>query len=303
MSTALVERLSRQSVERHFDAYADVDWDGEDGRIDPADPRWEAWPFDPLSATEWYRSQPPEVRARIGLHRVAAAMRTGWEFENVLQRGLLAYAFRLPNGSAEFRYLHHEVIEESQHTLMFQEFVNRTGLPVRGIPAPGKWAAQWLVVPLNRWFPELFFLFVLGGEEPVDYLQRRVLREMDVPPILERIMRIHVTEEARHVSFARSYLRDRVPQLGWARRQVLGTAAPVLLGSLAWLMVQPPRHVIRANGGSWAVIGEVYRSRPGRRVLRDAVAKPRRLCAELGLMNPVAVALWKGLGLWDRTET
>jgi len=56
---------------------------------------------------------------------VATAMQVGTEFENLLQRGLLAYAYRLRPGAPEFRYLHHEVIEESQHTMMFREFANR----------------------------------------------------------------------------------------------------------------------------------------------------------------------------------
>src|SRR5439155_23141158 len=37
----LLRRLSHQSVVKHFDAYADIDWDAEDYRIDPEDPRWE----------------------------------------------------------------------------------------------------------------------------------------------------------------------------------------------------------------------------------------------------------------------
>jgi P-aminobenzoate N-oxygenase AurF len=84
---AVVERLSRQSVDKHFDAYADVDWDAPEMAIDPADPRWQLVDFDPLAHTAWYRSQQPEVRARLGLQRVAVTMRTGWEFENLLQRG------------------------------------------------------------------------------------------------------------------------------------------------------------------------------------------------------------------------
>ena len=38
---SLVERLSRQSVTKHFDAYADVAWDDPEMQIDPTDPRWE----------------------------------------------------------------------------------------------------------------------------------------------------------------------------------------------------------------------------------------------------------------------
>src|SRR5438270_8949384 len=82
------------------------------------------------------------------------------------------------------------------------------------------------VVKLGRRFPELFFLFVLGGEEPIDYVQRQELRGgHDVHPLLERIMRIHVTEEARHLSFARHYLKRNVPKLGWFRRTMLALAS------------------------------------------------------------------------------
>src|SRR5919205_310572 len=92
----LVERLSHQSVVKHFDAYGDIAWDSEEFRIDPEDPRWELSADDPLGATEWYRSQPQPVRARIGLHLVATKMKTGLEFESVLKRGLLEFATLLP---------------------------------------------------------------------------------------------------------------------------------------------------------------------------------------------------------------
>src|SRR5579864_8977793 len=83
---AMVERLSRQSVDKHFDAFADVAWDDPAMALDPADPRFTLWSFDPLGDTDWYRAQAPEVRSRLALFRVATAMRTGWEFENILQR-------------------------------------------------------------------------------------------------------------------------------------------------------------------------------------------------------------------------
>src|SRR2546428_505580 len=68
----LLRRLSHQSVVKHFDAYADIDWDAEDYRIDPEDPRWELGSDDVLGATAWYCAQPQAARARLGLHLVAA---------------------------------------------------------------------------------------------------------------------------------------------------------------------------------------------------------------------------------------
>ena len=35
----LLGRLSHQSVVKHFDAYADVDWEAAEFRVDPEDPR------------------------------------------------------------------------------------------------------------------------------------------------------------------------------------------------------------------------------------------------------------------------
>jgi len=196
--SSVVVHLSRRSVRSHAAAYADVDWDSPEMAIDPVDERFRPWHGDPLACTRWYRRQTPDVQARVGLHRVAVAMRTGWEFENVLQRGLLEVVFWLPNHRPEFRDAHHEIIEESQHTLMFQEFVDRTGLDVAGMARHEKLMSRF-VVPLSRRFPALFFLFVVAGEDPVDHVQRRQLRAGVPHPLLARIMRIHV-EEARGTS-------------------------------------------------------------------------------------------------------
>ena len=296
-----IGRLNKLSVERHFDAYADIDWDGERLTFDPADPRFELAAIDPLRHTGWYAAQPPEVRSSVACYRWAACMKTGWHFENLLQRGLLRHAFELPNGAPEFRYLHHEIIEESQHTLMFQEFVNRSGLPVRGMPRFLRRLAEWFVVPLARVFPTLFFLFVLGGEDPVDHLQRRVLSDPDTTlhPLVERIMRIHTTEEARHLSFARKYLERRVPELGRLRRLELALLAPVVLGVMARLMLQPTGDLVSHFGVPADVVRAANRSRAGRRLLKDSVAKTRKLFRELGLITPASKALWKAAGLWD----
>ncbi|MDQ3756965.1 MAG: diiron oxygenase [Actinomycetota bacterium] len=293
MDTLVLDRLNKLSVERHADAYADIAWESEELRIDPADPRFALWSVDPLTETQWYKAQPIEVQTRLGLWRVATAMRVGWEFENILQRGALAYLFRLDNGAPQFRYLHHEIIEESQHTLMFQEFVNRTGLPVKGLPWRIKRAAERIVIPLSGRFPALFFLFVLGGEEPVDHLQRRLLRDGGLHPLVERIIRIHVAEEARHVSFARHYLATEVPKLGWARKQVMGAAAPVLMGIMSRLMLEPSRYMLRKNGVPRAVAREAYGSPEAHELLRDSVAKVRNLWDELGLVNAANRPLWK----------
>jgi hypothetical protein len=299
---ALLARLSHQSVVKHFDAYADVAWDEPDFAIDLADPRFELGADDPLGATAWYRSLPPALRARIGCHLIANFMRIGVDFESALKRGLLEFTSTLPQGAPEFRYCYHEVIEEAQHSLMFQEFVNRTGLEIPGLPRWMQVGAR-RVASFGRRFPELFFLFVLGGEDPIDHVQRLALRDGGWRhPLVRRISQIHVTEEARHLSFARAFLRRRVPELPGRRLFLLRVRTPLLLGQMAGLMMQPSADMVRRYAIPREALDAAYRHDPEhRRRVVEALRKVRELCVELRIAAPPFDRLWRRMGIWEAT--
>lgn len=297
---ALLARLSALSVTHHFDAYDDIDWDSPGFEIDRTDPRWELPTDDPLSGTQWYRKLPTEQRVGLGLDRVATMMKTGIEFERILKQGLLEFAGTLPNGAPEFRYAYHEVIEECQHSLMFQEFVNRSGFDAAGLPRYARLGAR-LVINLGRRFPPLFFIFVLGGEEPIDYVQRKALRsDNDTPPVLERVMRIHVTEEARHLSFARSYLKTRAPRLRWYDRIQLGVGAPIILSVMAKMMLRPSPQLVVKYRIPKRVLAEAYSDNPTAKAENlAAIRRVRHLCADLGVLTRGYRLLWRLFGIDD----
>src|SRR5881227_3015244 len=77
----VIERLSKASVDKHWEAYADIPWNDPDFSVDPDDPRWILPAIDRLGSTAWYRAQPASVQARIGLWRVATTMKIGLQFE------------------------------------------------------------------------------------------------------------------------------------------------------------------------------------------------------------------------------
>ncbi len=294
----LLARLSHQSVVKHYDAYADVPWDDPEYAIDPNDPRFALPADDPLGATAWYRAQPPEIRARLGLHLFATFARVGWTFESILKRGILEYVDTLPDDAPEFRYAYHEVIEEAQHSLIFHEFVMRTGLQVRPPRILGK--AQRQVIRFGRRFPELFFMLVLSGEDPIDWFQRRMLQSgTELHPLLERISRIHILEEARHMSFARHFLRRHVPQLGRFKMAMLQLRTPVIFKISAGIMMRPSGHLVRTYGIPAEVMREAYgRGSAHERLTLEALRKPRELCRELGILNSRSAVLWKALRIW-----
>lgn len=294
----LLARLSHQSVVKHFDAYADVSWDDPACALDVTDPRFELPADDPLGETAWYRAQPGGVRARLGLHMFATFMRIGRAFEGILKRGMLDYIMRLPDDAPEMRYAYHEVIEEAQHSLMFHEFVRRTGLDVR-VPRILR-LGERRVVGFARSFPELFFVLVLSGEDPIDWVQRRMLQSgRALHPLLERISRIHVTEEARHMSFARHYLRRHVPNLRGHKRFLLRLRTPAIFKISAAMMMKPSAHLVDLYGIPAEVMQAAYG--PGslhEGLSLDALRKPRDLCWELGILNQRWAPLWKRLRIY-----
>lgn len=297
----MVGRLSNLSVERRFEAFRDVPWDDPALAVDAADPRWALHGLEPLGWTDWYRAQPESERARIGLHRVAQALHTGWQFENILQVGLLIHAMAQRNDSVEFRYLHHELAEESQHSMMFHELVRRSAQPTRGMP---RWAnavirpALMLAAKLD---PLVLCLAALAGEEPMDYIQREQLKLGFTHPLLERIVRIHVTEEARHISFARHFMLRAVPRMGRVRRRLLSLAIPTFMYVGVLLMVRPGRHFARDAGVPPEVVRRAYRTGPARQLQADCVSRVRSFAEELGVMDGPARRLW--WLLFDRPVT
>ena len=295
----LVTRLGEASVKKHFDAYEDVAWDQPDHRIAHDDPRFELGDDEPLGATKWYCAQPAEVRARIGLHLAASRLRVGIDFENVLSRGLLEMAATLPCGSPELRYAYHEVIEEGQHSLMFQELVHRIGLPVDGLTGLPKFGSR-AVPALGRTFPELFFVHVLAGEAPIDHVQRMTLarhRARPLHPLLHRVMQIHVTEEARHICFAEHYLKRNVPRLSPLRRARLAIVTPFVLRATILPMLSVPGDVARTHAIPTSVVKEVRRGPLLAGLLDRGLAPLHTLFAELGILDATTLPLYRLLGV------
>ncbi|WP_433576524.1 AurF N-oxygenase family protein [Nocardia brasiliensis] len=286
--------LSEGSVHRRFDPYLDIAWDDPDFAVDDNDERWILPAVDPFGTHPWYQALPRERQIQIGMWRQANVAKVGLQFENILIRGLMQYVFSLPNGSPEARYSTHEAIEECNHTMMFQEVVNRIGVDVPGM-RPWVRVVGPLVPFLASIFPEWFFTMVLAGEEPIDHAQKTILRTSDdLHPMLARVMSIHVAEEARHISFAHEYLRHAVPRLGRLRKFALALVFAPTMRIICDLIAVPTRRFRTDCDIPRSVVRDVFWRTPHSRAgLRENFADVRMLATDLGLINPVSRILWK----------
>ncbi|WP_341926448.1 diiron oxygenase [Nocardioides psychrotolerans] len=288
-----LQTLSEASVHQRFDAFLDIDWDNPAYAIDPHDERWILPEADVLGRHAWYRALPREEQIRIGLYRQAQICKVGLQFEQILIAGLMNFSFNLPNGSPEFRYSTHEATEECHHTQMFQEFVNRSGQDVGGGSRLFRFLAPFLPLAA-KWLPFGFFFGVLAGEEPIDHVQKTVLRAGDdMHPLLQRIMQIHVAEEARHIGFAHQYLEHQAPKLRRVDRAILSVAVPLIMRWLCDEILKPTAKARKDMGIPRSVVKEIYWDLPeSRKMLRDLFGDVRMLAEDAGMMNPVSRRVW-----------
>ena len=117
-------------------------------------------------------------------------------------------------------------------------------------------------------------------------------------PLLRRISQIHITEEARHLSFARAYLRQHVPRLGAWKRFALRVRTPLLFGQMSRLMMQPPAAMVERYQIPKAVLREAFRGEAAHAHRAAALRKPRELCIEVGIAIAPFDRLWKRMGIW-----
>jgi hypothetical protein len=297
----MLTTLSEGSVRRNFNPYTDIDWDSPRLIVTRNDPRWVLSATDPFGRHSWYRSQSLKKQIAIGMWRQANVAKVSLHLESILIRGLMQYTFWVPNGSPEYRYCLHEAVEECNHSLMFQEVVNRIGVDVSGMPRWLRWVSQ--ILPLAACpMPNVFFFGVLAGEEPIDHMQKNVLRGAEsLHPIMEKVMAIHVAEEARHISFAYEYLRKRVPRMRPLSRFLLSMYVPIIMRVLAQAIVVPPRNFMKAFDVPRSVRKELFFKAPdSRQTLRNMFGDVRMLCHDIGLMNPFALLMWRICKIYGR---
>jgi len=294
---AKLATLCAGSVRVRFDPFLSIDWDSPEFALDPDDRRWVLDPrIDPLGASPWYQALPLQSRIDIGRWRQTNVVKVGLAFETILIRGMMHYLVKLPNGAPEFRYCLHEMTEECNHIQMFQQLVNRIGDDVPGMRPWFRGLSPYIGL-LGGYAPAALFIGILAGEEPIDHYQKALLRrDVDVPPAVERVMQIHVAEEARHISFAGEFLHAHVDRMGTFQRTICAIVFPLVMRWLAGEIMTPPRSVM----AEFDIPRDVYRqafwrSPQSRRILAGYFGDMRKLADDLGLRKRWVRPLWKVL--------
>lgn len=238
-SAALAERLLKSSARHSYDPEVDIDWSAPV----PED----KWGMQPermsLYGTELWRGLSEEQQRVLSLHESASLASVGLWFEILLMQMMLRDVYHDDPTGAHMHYALTEVADECRHSTMFGKAIAQMGVPAYG--------PQKRIHQLGQLFNTVVrgpsaYASILVAEEMLDTWQRELMKDERVQPVTRMVSRIHVLEEARHMTFARDEVQRAMPGLSRARLVVHQNVTAQVCFMVARALVNP--EVYRAVG-------------------------------------------------------
>ena len=151
-----------------------------------------------------------EQQIELSRQEFVNTLSAGIWFENILNQALLRKVMHQDPTSRATHYELTELGDETRHMVMFGKAIEHVGAK----PVQPRWYQRVIINALPLGFKgSLLWVAALIGEEIFDSVQRQMMDDPELQPMVQRLMRIHVTEEARHIQFARDGLRKRTPNM------------------------------------------------------------------------------------------
>jgi hypothetical protein len=282
------ERLLKGSVKKSYAPVVDIDWDA------PLDP--DKFYLPPRTVTLYgtpiWDAMSREQQIEQSRQELVNILSAGIWFENILNQALLRDLMHRDVTAASTYYSLTELGDETRHMVMFGKAIERIGgQPVQ----PRRWQRMIInALPLLFRGPILWGA-ALVGEEIFDALQRQILEDPDLQPIVKRLMRIHVTEEARHIQYARDGLRRTRPQMRFRHRFVMSNLHGIGGPFYRYLLTNPVPY--RRMGLDARATRRVALANKHHHEVKVAGFAPlASFFEEVGLMGPIARRMWRRSG-------
>lgn len=285
---AVADRLLKGSVRRWYQPEVAIDWDA---------PLVDDKYFYPPTAislygTPYWNELTEAQRIELSRHELANALSVALWFENFLNRSLLLWLMSEDPTGSPAHYALTEMADECRHMTMFGKVIARVGARPSRLSLLGR-----MISASSPHFMRgsLLWVTALAGEEIFDAVQRRGMVEDDLQPLVRQMMRIHVTEEARHVRYAREGIVHHGQSLGFLERVL--TANLIGVGGPLYRAMFTSRQIY-ANAGldPRRAQREARRNRAFRASNVDGFASLAAFLQDQRLLGPVGRLLWRRAG-------
>jgi hypothetical protein len=285
----IAARLLRAAARRSYNPDTDIEWPASiaNDRFFLPEHRVS------LYGTRLWSRMSPEQRILLSRHEVASMAQAGVWFELILGQLLIRFIYDEDYVSQHTRWALTEIADECRHSAMFARLVD-TLVGHEHRPEP-------LTIFLGRFLktvgnPVEGFADILIAEEILDMIQREAMVDQSIQPLIRAVSQLHVTEEARHVKFARDELARRVGRMNRAQllraRTIVAVSAVVVTDALvcpscyaaAGLNVREAQHVAR-------------HSKNRCETLRWSASKLTSFFSDIGLIHGPTRRVWVRAGL------
>jgi hypothetical protein len=282
---ATAQRLLRSSLEHSYEPNLDIDWDA------PLVEGLYGMPAHRVSlyGTDMWDQLTEEQRITLSIHEVCSIARVGLWFEIILMQMLLRYAYDRDPRSQHIQYALTEVADECRHSVMFARMTERYGVP--------DYAPRWHAHLGGRIFKTVaagpaMFAGTLVAEEITDQLQREGMKDDTVQPLTRMVSKIHVTEEARHVRYAREELARIMPKTNAVQRELGRWLTALAAHRIATNLNHPD--VYKSFGRDQKKARKVARANPHHQeTVRWTARKLIPFLREQGMIGGPSEVLWR----------
>jgi hypothetical protein len=286
------ERLLKGSVKKSYAPVVDIDWEA------PLDPDKFFLPPKSVSlyGTTMWDEMTREQRIELSRQEFVNTLSAGIWFENILNQALLRKVMHQDPTSRATHYELTELGDETRHMVMFGKAIEHVGAK----PVQPRWYQRVIINALPLGFKgSVLWVVALIGEEIFDSLQRQMMDDPELQPMVQRLMRIHVTEEARHIQFARDGLRKRVPYMRRLNRLWISNLNGV--GGLFFRYLFTNKVPYYRVGLDARLARRIARTSQHHHEVQVAGFAPlAAFLEEVGLMGPIARRQWRRTGFLPR---
>jgi hypothetical protein len=241
-------RLLGSSAKNSYSPDLDIDWDA------PVATDLKFMPFERTSlyGTELWDRMTQQQRVELSRQELASVASTGLWFEMILVQMLARWAYHQDPQDPRTHYALTEIGDETRHILMFAKAIATIDTPTY---RPNKFVHNLARLYKATAKGPTLFAPVLVAEELTDRLQREMVNDETVNPLVRMVNRIHVVEEARHVRFAREEVERQMADIGPLAKVISNLVSAVIAAFVTASLIHPdvyrqvgldPKEAVRA---------------------------------------------------------